>query len=131
MYKLTMILFALFSLVLPILAVPVPASNAIDGMEKRGTNTGKGTWYYPGLGSCGGTNNQGQSVVAVSHDIASDGAHCGKNVRITYNGKSTSAQVVDTCESCGPSDLDLSPDTFEKLAPLSQGVMSPMTWEFY
>ena len=41
MYKLTMILFALFSLVLPILAIPVPSSDAIDGVEKRGTNTGQ------------------------------------------------------------------------------------------
>lgn len=39
MYKLTLILFALFSLVLPILAVPVPASDAVDGQET--TNTGR------------------------------------------------------------------------------------------
>jgi hypothetical protein len=69
---------------------------------------------------------------------------------MTYKGKSATARVVDTCESCGSSDLgechnidklvsfrsldfsptDLSPDAFQQLAPLSQGVASPMTWEF-
>jgi hypothetical protein len=41
MYKLTLILFAFFTLVLPILAVPVPASDEIDGLEKRTTFTGR------------------------------------------------------------------------------------------
>lgn len=68
---------------------------------------------------------------------------------MTYKGKSATAQVVDTCESCGSSDLgeyhnidngffpligfsptDLSPEAFKQLAPLSQGVVSPMTWDF-
>jgi hypothetical protein len=39
MYKLTLILFAFFSLVLPILAVPVPASEAVDGQSI--THTGR------------------------------------------------------------------------------------------
>ena len=43
MYKLTLILFAFFSLVLPILAVPVPASDQIDGKSAtRATLTGSG-----------------------------------------------------------------------------------------
>lgn len=40
MYKLTLILFALFSLALPILAAPVPASDEVD--VKRATLTGSG-----------------------------------------------------------------------------------------
>ena len=40
MYKLTLILFAFFSLVLPILAAPVPASDQVDG--KGATLTGSG-----------------------------------------------------------------------------------------
>ena len=40
MYKLTLILFAFFSLVLPILAVPVPASDQVDG--KRAALSGSG-----------------------------------------------------------------------------------------
>jgi hypothetical protein len=39
MYKLTFVLFAFFSLVLPILAVPIPALDEIDRLEKRTAGT--------------------------------------------------------------------------------------------
>lgn len=35
MYKLTLILFSFFSLVFPILAVPMPVPNEIDGLAQR------------------------------------------------------------------------------------------------
>lgn len=37
MYKLTLILFAFFSLVFPIFAVPIPVPNEIDGLAQRDT----------------------------------------------------------------------------------------------
>ena len=37
MYKLTLILFAFFSLVFPILAVPLSVPNEIDGLARRNT----------------------------------------------------------------------------------------------
>jgi hypothetical protein len=50
-------------------------------------------------------------------------------------------EVTDECQSCGPSDLDLSPAAFSQLAPESEGryILSfkeadgfriPITWEF-
>jgi hypothetical protein len=41
MYKLTFILFSFFSFALPILAVPVPASDEINALEKRVTYSGR------------------------------------------------------------------------------------------
>jgi hypothetical protein len=37
MYKVTLVLLAFFSLVLPILAVPVPVPDQVDGLEKLAT----------------------------------------------------------------------------------------------
>jgi hypothetical protein len=124
MYKLTLVLFAFFSLVLPIFAVPVPVP---VGLVKR--NTGRGTFYTPGLGNCGTTNYASQLVVAVSTQIYDNGAHCGKSVQINYDGKSVMAKVVDSCPGCGKDDLDMSSTAFGKLAPTSKGVIE-INWEF-
>jgi hypothetical protein len=53
MYKLTFILFAFFSLALPILAVPVPASDEINAQEKRDTYSGQVCviYSYPARGA--------------------------------------------------------------------------------
>jgi len=124
MYKLTWMLFALLFLILPVLTVPVPIPEEIEELEKRNTHSGRGTWYYPGLGSCGGTNNNNQLVVAVSEQFpGAGGADCWKHVQINAGGKSVTAQIVDSCPGCGPNDLDMSPATFEHLAPLSRGVV--------
>ncbi|KAH9988526.1 RlpA-like double-psi beta-barrel-protein domain-containing protein-containing protein [Russula vinacea] len=127
MYKLTFILFTFFSLVLPILAVPTPVPENFDGLEKR--TVGKGTWYYPGLGNCGETNSASELVVAISSQIYDNGAHCLKQVQISYGGQSVNAIIVDSCPTCGQDDLDMSPATFKKLAPLSQGDIE-INWEY-
>ncbi|KAI9463788.1 expansin family protein [Russula earlei] len=131
MYRLTWILFAFLSLVLSALAIPVPVPQGIVSPEKhkRTTHSGRGTWYYPGLGNCGGTNNQNQFVVAIAKSFydQTNGSNCYKNVQITHNGQTVSAQIVDSCQSCGPNDLDMSPATFKALAPLSVGVI-PISW---
>jgi len=126
MYKLTLTLFAFFSLVLPIVAIPGPRSK-VDGLEKR--TTGVGTYFIPGLGACGRTNSASDLIVAISSAIYDGGAHCFDLVEISSGGKSVQAQVVDECPSCNANDLDLSPATFEKFAPLAQGEID-ITWEF-
>jgi hypothetical protein len=69
-------------------------------------------------------------------------------VEINYQGKTVEAQMVDSCPGCGANDLgrfscqriscpglmgcspeDMSPATFEKLAPLSEGVIQ-IEWHF-
>ncbi|KAH9953193.1 RlpA-like double-psi beta-barrel-protein domain-containing protein-containing protein, partial [Russula dissimulans] len=89
----------------------------------------QGTYFYTGLGSCGGINNDGQFVVAVSVDFpGAGGADCWKHVRISSGGKSVTAQIVDSCEGCGPNDLDLSPATFTQFAPEAKGVIE-IQWD--
>ena len=91
MYKLASTLFTLFSLVLPIVAIPGPASK-VDGLEKRTTGIVrgicshpvrdadpfglKGTYFIPGLGACGQTNSASELVVAISSAIYEGGADC-------------------------------------------------------
>ncbi|KAH9999593.1 expansin family protein [Russula compacta] len=122
MYRLTCTLFAFLSVALPAIATPMPAEEA-----KRTTNVGRGTWYNPGLGNCGGTNSNSDYVVAISkarYD-SNNGANCWQ---ISSGGKSVSANICDSCDSCGEDDLDMSPAVFQQLAPLSEGVIE-ISWE--
>jgi len=118
-------LFALFSLILPIFSAPVPVPEEVVELDKRSAlaGSGRGTWYEPGLGSCGQTNNRNQLVVALSESIMNKAADCGKSVQITSNGKTANALVVDSCPGCGSGDLDMSPALFQHFASLGQGVI--------
>ncbi|KAI1739495.1 riboflavine-aldehyde-forming enzyme [Xylaria scruposa] len=88
--------------------------------------SGDMTWYNPGLGSCGWTNGDGDAVVALSPSKTGD---CGKTINIHYQGKSTTAKVVDKCPGCAADGIDVSPTVFDKLANRDQGRVS-VTWEF-
>ncbi|KAI0287944.1 expansin family protein [Russula brevipes] len=127
MYKLTLILFALISLVLPIIAAPVPEE--AGELEKRATHAGRGTWYDAGLGNCGWTNKGSDLIVAISKGFydQTGGSNCGKHVQINSGGKTVTAQIVDSCPGCGPNDLDMSRALFQHFAPLSVGVLH-ITW---
>ena len=55
---------------------------------------------------------------------------CGRELKVTYEKKSVTVQVVDTCPaaSCNVGSLDLSPAAFAKLAPLSVGRLHGISW---
>ncbi|CAH0047214.1 unnamed protein product [Clonostachys solani] len=87
---------------------------------------GKMTWYNPGLGACGKTNNGNDIIVAIGvpHWHAANpnkDANCQKKVTIHYGGKKVTARVVDKCMSCGRNNIDVSPAVFKKFGPLSKG----------
>ncbi|KAH9988553.1 RlpA-like double-psi beta-barrel-protein domain-containing protein-containing protein [Russula vinacea] len=126
MYKLTLVPFAFFSLVLPILAIPSPVPDGFHGLEKR--TAGSATLFHPGNGKCGGTNGDNDVVVAISSQIFDNGAHCGKQVHVSYNGHSVDATVVDQFPG-GPNDLELSPAVFTNLA-LSSDNQIEIDWNF-
>ena len=44
-------------------------------------------------------------------------------------GNYVQAEVVDKCEGCGPSDIDLSPAAFTVLAPEDKGRIQ-VTWNY-
>ena len=44
---------------------------------------------------------------------------CGKQMKVTYNGKSITVPIVDTCEACASdtSHIDLTEAAYLQLAP--------------
>lgn len=99
---------------------------------------GEGTYFAPGLGSCGGTNSESDYIVAVSGammDKFSNGNPntnplCGKKIKVEYQGKEVEAEVVDTCPPCSYYSLDFSPSAFKQLADESVGRFGGMKWGF-
>lgn len=103
--------------------LPLPSANG-------GPYTGDLTYYGPGLGACGVTSSNGDSIVSVSHlifDAVSVGSNpndnplCGKMIRAKRGGVSVDLKVVDRCTGCQARDLDVTEDTFAKLANVDLG----------
>jgi len=127
------------------LAVGLKGGSKIQNLPLPGgakTYTGDLTYYDPGLGACGIDSGDNDAVVAVSHytfDAAQTGSDpnqnplCGKKIRARRvnesTGKSISIDVtvIDRCTGCQPTDLDVSPAMFDKMADHSLGRVT-MTW---
>lgn len=111
-----------------------------------GVQTGDLTYYTPAQGACGFTNDENDMVVAIAHklfDAAGNGDAnpnnnplCGRKIRVERDFVETNAgrrsvdvTVVDRCTGCEPTDLDLSPAVFKKLALESEGrVQGSWAW---
>ncbi|KAH8777386.1 barwin-like endoglucanase [Diaporthe sp. PMI_573] len=101
-------------------------SPAVDA--SAASYSGDMTYYYPGLGACGETNTNTDAVAAVSSAVYNSGGGCDRVATIHYNGRSTTARVVDLCPSCATGSIDVSPAVFQALSPLSAGRIQ-VTWE--
>ncbi|CCF38573.1 hypothetical protein CH063_09626 [Colletotrichum higginsianum] len=134
----------LLLLVLP-LALGLGLSNRGDGKQdlplptNKEVHTGDLTYYAVGLGACGQTHGDTDMIVSVSHyiwDEVQTGGNpntnplCGKKIRVRRDGEgSVDVTVVDRCTGCEPTDLDLSPAVFERLADKDEGrVTGTWTW---
>jgi chitodextrinase len=115
-------------------SVPEPGQGIPFGQSITGEAT-----YYNNIGTdaCGGQiDPTSQPLVAVSHlwftaaDPNNDPLCDGVSVQFSYAGQTFTLPVEDSCAACDTSHIDLSQDVFEQLAPLSQGVISPITWQF-
>ncbi|KIK00936.1 hypothetical protein K443DRAFT_99536 [Laccaria amethystina LaAM-08-1] len=91
--------------------------------------SGDATFYAPGLGACGKHNTASDHIVALSVAQYGNGEHCSKSIGVNYEGKYVEAEVVDKCEGCGSSDIDLSPSAFTELAPETKGRIQ-VTWNY-
>ncbi|MFF0296091.1 cysteine/serine endopeptidase inhibitor [Kitasatospora sp. NPDC004615] len=107
----------------------IPINKPMTGMATYFTDTG--------YGACGTQINAGtQMLVAVpaswwtTANPNNDPVCKGISVKVTYQGKTLTLPVKDKCPSCASTHLDLSKPAFAQLAPLDQGVINGITWQF-
>ncbi|KZT57632.1 hypothetical protein CALCODRAFT_452709 [Calocera cornea HHB12733] len=105
------------------------ASEGTD-LTKRDSFNGRATFFDVGLGACGQWNVASDYIVALNtpqYGSGSPGPQCFKMITITYNGISTTAQIMDECPSCNYGDLDMSRGLFDHFASEDLGEFQ-MTW---
>jgi expansin (peptidoglycan-binding protein) len=91
--------------------------------------SGEGTYYAAdGTGACSFDASPGDLMVAAMNAVDyNTAAWCGACLAVTGPMGSVTVRVVDKCPECVHGDLDLSPQAFEQIAPLSAGRV-PITW---
>ncbi|KAK7015006.1 RlpA-like double-psi beta-barrel-protein domain-containing protein-containing protein [Favolaschia claudopus] len=107
------------------------AKRAKGDVEKRGSGA-RWTFYSTGLGACGGWNKDSDYIVALNQQTfgySYPSKYCGKKISMSYNGKTTTATIVDSCPGCPDDGLDLSPGLFSFFASQDMGVIYG-TWSF-
>lgn len=125
---------------------PAPSSSAPSSTSTEGSSgtsaaagskyTGDITHYDVGLGSCGWTSTDEEAVVAIPTDLMNNKANpndnplCGTYITISYAGQTHQAKIVDTCEGCLSTSIDLSPSLFTTVAPQGNGRVSDVVWWF-
>ncbi|GMF00332.1 unnamed protein product [Ambrosiozyma monospora] len=122
-------------------SAPIPQINIAKNetntpIEKR-AYTGRASYFTPSFGACGTISNEDEMVVALPISLYQAKAkttnnvsgYCGKHVKVSWGGKSTTATVVDK-GMLGESDLDLSPAAFQALGSLDHGVLENVQWNF-
>ncbi|KAG1447782.1 hypothetical protein G6F56_009150 [Rhizopus delemar] len=127
------VVFALFATIIS--AAPIKAEAGSSQLVSRSSYSGDGTFYAPGLGSCGWDNSSTDMIAAMNHGQMANGANsnnnakCGKYINIKGPSGSVKVKIVDTCPGCATGDVDMSPAAFSKIAKLEQGRV-PITWSW-
>ncbi|EIN12799.1 hypothetical protein PUNSTDRAFT_97678 [Punctularia strigosozonata HHB-11173 SS5] len=129
--RLVLAFLALFAFVMATFASPVAPNVTVVDLDKRITHTGRGTYFYVGLGNCGYTDVDSSPIVAISTERYGSGGNCNQWIHITNtaNGKTAYGKTRDSCPGCGENDLDMSPSLFEQLGSLDTGVLK-IEWHF-
>lgn len=99
-----------------------------EGADQR---TGEATYYdfADGSGNCGFPATPDDLLVgAMNATDYAGSAVCGSCVRITGPDGTVDVRIVDQCPECAPGDIDLSPEAFELIAPISAGRVD-ISWE--
>ncbi|GJC80453.1 allergen Asp f 7 [Colletotrichum liriopes] len=77
------------------------------------------TFFSPGLGACGKTDNDGSMIVALSHlkmgSQSNGNPLCDRQVLIKGPKGDATVTVTDKCMGCAIHDIDVSPAVFEKV----------------
>lgn len=125
----------------PAPAPPSSGGGGPFGSFFAGVNMGgDGTFYTPGLGACGFTNNESELVAAVPFGLwdavpgytggnPNNNPICGKFIKVSYQGKSVRCKVVDECMGCNiKTSVDMSPAAFNQIADPSVGRIHNIQW---
>ncbi|CAA7265417.1 unnamed protein product [Cyclocybe aegerita] len=90
------------------------------------------TFYDVGLGACGQTNVASDYIVALNAEQFGPGypgPNCFKSITLSYNGKTATATIMDSCPGCPYGGLDLSRGLFQHFASEDVGVIYG-SWSF-
>jgi len=68
-------------------------------------------------------------VGAMNHTDYAGSAPCGACAHVKGPDGEVWVRIVDQCPECAPGDIDLSPEAFEKIAPLSAGRVD-ISWTY-
>ncbi|KAJ7740313.1 hypothetical protein B0H16DRAFT_1324493, partial [Mycena metata] len=67
-------------------------------------------WYHPngGISACGSPLQNSDTLAALGEENWDEGAHCGHNINVQYQGRSIMVSVQDLCPGCqGVNGIDL------------------------
>ena len=96
----------------------------VEPCDDAAALVGEGTYYdfADGSGACGFPATPNDLMVGAMNltDFA-DSAACGSCARVEGPEGSIDVRIVDLCPECAPGDIDLSPQAFERIAPLEAG----------
>ena len=85
----------------------------------------RASFYIPNnnKGACGTPIDNEAWAVALPPSSYENGAHCGKEIRISYNGKTLNGKVADLCPDCAGAQIDLVKGFFEQFEKTEKGVI--------
>lgn len=94
-------------------------------------HVGEGTYYdADGSGNCSFPATPSDLMVgAMNASDYAGSATCGTCARVEGPDGTVDVRIVDQCPECRPGDIDLSPQAFEEIAPISAGRVD-ISWTF-
>ncbi|KAJ2860205.1 hypothetical protein GGH94_005657 [Coemansia aciculifera] len=114
---------------------PQPTSGNTGGNTGSDSFTGDGTFFSPGLGSCGLTNSDSDLIAAIPAPQYGTNANpnnaevCGKCALVKGPKGQVKVKITDRCPVCKTGDLDLSPSAFQQIGDFDAGRI-PISWSF-
>ncbi|KAJ2776712.1 hypothetical protein H4R18_005523 [Coemansia javaensis] len=113
-------------------------SSSSDNSSSGGSGgefSGDGTYYSPGLGSCGDTHGDSDLIAAINapqygtNANPNQAAVCGRCALVKGPLGQVKVKIVDRCPVCKSGDLDLSPAAFDRIGKQEVGRIG-ISWSF-
>ena len=82
------------------------------------------------LGACGWYNGAGDWIVAINSGQFDSDKPCGRQVCLSYQGRTQTARIVDRCDGCPFGLVDASPSLFSALVGGLDAGKVGITWNY-